>query len=66
MDECPLCGCHLDDTDKNFKPCPCNYQVCSFCFNKLINENEIPPLCPACRQPYKQNKIKFTPPQIKT
>ena len=26
-DDCPLCGYNMDETDKNFKPCPCGYPV---------------------------------------
>jgi len=30
--ECPLCMEALDETDIQFKPCKCGYQVCLWCF----------------------------------
>eukprot|EP01125_Pyxidicula_operculata_P018386 TRINITY_DN652_c0_g1_i6.p2 TRINITY_DN652_c0_g1~~TRINITY_DN652_c0_g1_i6.p2 ORF type:complete len:802 (-),score=259.50 TRINITY_DN652_c0_g1_i6:3066-5471(-) len=57
--ECPLCLDELDLTDRSFKPCKCGYQMCGFCWNQ-INDNH--GKCPACRQPYKKENFKFTPP----
>ncbi|EGX95713.1 CCR4-NOT core complex subunit Not4, putative [Cordyceps militaris CM01] len=54
---CPLCIEEFDLSDKNFRPCPCNYQVCQFCFNNI--KNNMNGLCPACRQPYNENTIKW-------
>ena len=28
--DCPLCMEEMDMSDRNFKPCPCGYQVPSF------------------------------------
>ena len=32
---CPLCAENFDVTDKAFFPCPCEYQICLWCFDKL-------------------------------
>jgi len=47
---CPLCVEEFDIQDRNFKPCPCGYQVCPFCWNHI--RNNLNGLCPACRRPY--------------
>ncbi|CAG8973220.1 hypothetical protein HYALB_00006389 [Hymenoscyphus albidus] len=52
---CPLCVEEFDLSDKNFRPCPCGYQVCQFCFNNI--RNNLNSLCPACRRPYKEETI---------
>ncbi|KAJ1545040.1 transcriptional repressor general negative regulator of transcription subunit 4, partial [Nowakowskiella sp. JEL0078] len=57
--ECPLCMEEIDVTDKYFKPCPCGYQICRFCWNH-IKEN-LNGLCPACRGPYLEDTVEFTP-----
>ena len=39
--ECPLCMEEIDVTDKYFRPCPCDYQVClSLCpwKERLLNK----------------------------
>nr|VZI04797.1 unnamed protein product [Spirometra erinaceieuropaei] len=48
--DCPLCLEPMDSDDASFYPCPCLYQVCRFCWAKILNEEN--GLCPACRQPY--------------
>ncbi len=53
---CPLCGETLDTTELLFYPCPCNYQVCRFCFHKLKQQD---PRCPACRQPYDDKQARY-------
>jgi CCR4-NOT transcription complex subunit 4 len=55
--DCPLCMEEIDATDKYFKPCPCGYQVCRFCWNH-IKEN-LNGLCPACRRAYNDADIEF-------
>ncbi|KAJ3125629.1 transcriptional repressor general negative regulator of transcription subunit 4 [Nowakowskiella sp. JEL0407] len=57
--ECPLCMEEIDITDKYFKPCPCGYQICRFCWNH-IKEN-LNGLCPACRRPYSEETLEFVP-----
>ena len=57
--DCPLCMEEIDPTDKHFKPCPCGYQVCRFCWNRIRqNGNE---RCPACRRVYTDDAVEFTP-----
>ncbi|KAK4696968.1 CCR4-NOT transcription complex subunit 4, partial [Lecanoromycetidae sp. Uapishka_2] len=56
-DSCPLCVEELDLSDKNFRPCPCGYQVCQFCYNNI--KNQMNGLCPACRRPYDDESIEW-------
>ncbi|OAA56031.1 Zinc finger, RING/FYVE/PHD-type [Cordyceps fumosorosea ARSEF 2679] len=56
-DVCPLCIEEFDLSDKNFRPCPCGYQVCQFCFNNI--KNNMNGLCPACRRPYDEKTIQY-------
>ncbi|KAK1755653.1 general negative regulator of transcription subunit 4 [Echria macrotheca] len=54
---CPLCIEAFDLSDRNFRPCPCGYQICQFCFNNIkTNMNN---LCPACRRPYDEKTIQW-------
>ncbi|KXS15930.1 hypothetical protein M427DRAFT_98379 [Gonapodya prolifera JEL478] len=57
--ECPLCMEEIDVSDQGFKPCPCGYQICRFCWHH-IREN-LNGLCPACRRPYTDEQVEFTP-----
>ncbi|PHH82524.1 hypothetical protein CDD82_5705 [Ophiocordyceps australis] len=54
---CPLCIEEFDLSDRNFRPCPCGYQVCQFCFNNI--KNNMNGLCPACRRPYDEKTIQW-------
>ncbi|KAG9285322.1 hypothetical protein G9A89_010797 [Geosiphon pyriformis] len=56
---CPLCMEEMDLSDRNFRPCPCGYQICRFCWNH-IQEN-LNNRCPACRRIYTEQTIEFTP-----
>lgn len=57
--DCPLCMEEMDLSDKNFRPCPCGYQVCRFCWHKIREDgNE---RCPACRKIYSEEDVEFTP-----
>ncbi|KAK7218147.1 hypothetical protein V2G26_006150 [Clonostachys chloroleuca] len=56
-DTCPLCIEDFDLSDRNFRPCPCGYQVCQFCFNNI--KNNMNGLCPACRRPYDEKTIQY-------
>lgn len=56
-DTCPLCIEEFDLSDRNFRPCPCGYQICQFCFNNL--KNNLNGLCPACRRPYDEKDVKW-------
>ncbi|KAF2652675.1 hypothetical protein K491DRAFT_706301 [Lophiostoma macrostomum CBS 122681] len=54
---CPLCVEEFDLSDRNFRPCPCGYQICQFCFNNI--KTTMNGLCPACRRPYDDATIEF-------
>ncbi|KAK4160074.1 general negative regulator of transcription subunit 4 [Cladorrhinum sp. PSN259] len=56
-DCCPLCIEEFDLSDRNFRPCPCGYQICQFCFNNI--RNNMNGLCPACRRPYDEKTIEW-------
>ncbi|KDE06108.1 hypothetical protein MVLG_03525 [Microbotryum lychnidis-dioicae p1A1 Lamole] len=55
--DCPLCLEEMDLSDLNFKPCPCGYQICRFCYHH-IKEN-LNNRCPACRTPYDDKTVEF-------
>ncbi|KAK4134999.1 hypothetical protein BT67DRAFT_441447 [Trichocladium antarcticum] len=64
-DCCPLCIEEFDLSDRNFRPCPCGYQICQFCFNNI--RSNMNGLCPACRRPYDDKTIQWkvvTPEEI--
>lgn len=64
---CPLCIEDFDLFDKHFKPCPCGYQICQFCFNSLKTVNEVP-TCPNCRRKYDESTVEYrlpTPEEVK-
>ncbi|KAF2091686.1 hypothetical protein K490DRAFT_32467 [Saccharata proteae CBS 121410] len=54
---CPLCVEEFDLSDKNFRPCPCGYQICQFCYNNI--RTTMNGLCPACRRPYDDKNIEW-------
>lgn len=58
-DFCPLCVEEMDITDKNFKPCPCGYQICQFCYNNIRNNPELNGRCPGCRRLYDDESIEY-------
>lgn len=47
--QCPLCISDFNETEKKFYPCPCGYQICCFCFDRIITSTN---LCPSCRRRY--------------
>jgi hypothetical protein len=49
-DACTLCVEEMDATDLALVPCPCGYQVCLLCLNKIRKEGN--KQCPACRTEY--------------
>ncbi|KAI9483877.1 MAG: hypothetical protein EXX96DRAFT_477108 [Benjaminiella poitrasii] len=57
--DCPLCMEEFDIADRNFKPCPCGYQICRFCWHH-IREN-LNGRCPACRREYSDEMVEFKP-----
>ncbi|AFZ80247.1 hypothetical protein BEWA_031000 [Theileria equi strain WA] len=59
---CPLCMETLDETDRNFYPCGCGYQVCLWCLHYI--RNTMGNKCPACRRDYEESNFKYkTKPQ---
>ena len=58
-DLCPLCIEPLDVTDKNFKPCPCGYQICQFCYNNIRQNPELNGRCPGCRRIYDDDNVEY-------
>ncbi|ODV97819.1 hypothetical protein PACTADRAFT_47670 [Pachysolen tannophilus NRRL Y-2460] len=58
-DLCPLCVEEMDLSDKNFKPCPCGYQICQFCYNNIISNPDLNHRCPACRRIYSKDTVEY-------
>ncbi|EDO06772.1 RNA recognition motif domain containing protein [Babesia bovis T2Bo] len=54
---CPLCMEVLDETDRNFFPCTCEYQVCLWCLHYL--RTTMGNKCPACRRDYEESNMKY-------
>ncbi|KAG0200968.1 transcriptional repressor general negative regulator of transcription subunit 4 [Mortierella sp. GBA30] len=57
--DCPLCMEELDISDRNFRPCPCGYQICRFCWHHI--KEDLNGRCPACRRVYSEEQVEFTP-----
>ncbi|KAJ0238881.1 hypothetical protein HA466_0234230 [Hirschfeldia incana] len=56
---CPLCADEMDLTDQHFKPCKCGYQICVWCWHRIIDmaeKDKTAGRCPACRTPYDKQK----------
>lgn len=49
----------MDLSDQHFKPCPCGYQVCRFCWHRIRENGSA--ACPACRRVYTEEGVEFTP-----
>jgi len=49
-DCCPLCVEPYELADQSFEPCPCGFQICVFCWNRIreVGNGQ----CPGCRSPY--------------
>lgn len=58
-DYCPLCVEEMDISDKNFKPCPCGYQICQFCYNNIRQNPELNGRCPGCRRLYDDESVEY-------
>ncbi|ABN68513.2 transcriptional repressor general negative regulator of transcription subunit 4 [Scheffersomyces stipitis CBS 6054] len=56
---CPLCVEEMDISDKNFKPCPCGYQICQFCYNNIKQNPELNGRCPGCRRLYDDESVEY-------
>ena len=59
LGECPLCLDPYELDDRNFYPCPCDYQICRFCWHRIKSDEN--GLCPACRQPYSDFPAQYKP-----
>ncbi|KAI9470022.1 MAG: hypothetical protein EXX96DRAFT_588464 [Benjaminiella poitrasii] len=57
--DCPLCMEELDIADRNFRPCPCGYQICRFCWHHI--KTNLNGRCPACRRLYSEQIVEFIP-----
>ncbi|PWN52517.1 hypothetical protein IE53DRAFT_373515 [Violaceomyces palustris] len=57
--DCPLCLEEIDLSDANFKPCPCGYQICRFCWHHI--KQNLNGRCPACRRKYSDQTVEFKP-----
>ncbi|KAK2736670.1 transcriptional repressor general negative regulator of transcription subunit 4 [Myotisia sp. PD_48] len=62
-EQCPLCIEEFDLSDKNFKPCPCGYQICQFCYNNIKTHSE-EGRCPNCRRVYDESTIQYRVPDV--
>lgn len=66
--ECPICcSQELTGAELDWYPCPCGYQLCSFCFERISKESG---LCPYCRRKYDPDAInrigaKYKPVPVK-
>ncbi|ORM39808.1 CCR4-NOT transcription complex subunit 4 [Babesia sp. Xinjiang] len=56
---CPLCMEPMDETDRNFYPCTCDYQVCLWCLHHL--RTAMGNKCPACRRDYEEENMTYNP-----
>ena len=60
--DCPLCAEHFEFDEINFFPCNCGYQICKFCFDRILNDSDpMKRICPACRQEYSDKPILHQP-----
>ncbi|ORZ10189.1 RING/Ubox like zinc-binding domain-domain-containing protein [Absidia repens] len=57
--DCPLCMEEFDIADRNFRPCPCAYQICRFCWHHI--KTNLNGRCPACRRLYSDQIVEFIP-----
>ncbi|KAG2218691.1 hypothetical protein INT45_003958 [Circinella minor] len=57
--DCPLCMEEFDIADRNFRPCPCGYQICRFCWHHI--KSNLNGRCPACRRQYSDQIVQFIP-----
>ncbi|KAH9817536.1 hypothetical protein DFH28DRAFT_962193 [Melampsora americana] len=58
-DMCPLCMEELDVSDLNFRPCPCGYRICRFCWHHI--KEDLNRRCPGCRKEYDDSVVEFKP-----
>ncbi|OMJ28907.1 General negative regulator of transcription subunit 4 [Smittium culicis] len=54
---CPLCMEEMDLDDLSFYPCECDYQICRFCYHRIIETFN--GKCPACRRLYSEKNVRW-------
>ncbi|OLY81912.1 General negative regulator of transcription subunit 4 [Smittium mucronatum] len=54
---CPLCMEEMDLDDMSFYPCECDYQICRFCYHRIIETFN--GKCPACRRVYSEKNVRW-------
>jgi hypothetical protein len=58
-DDCPICCNAFPATDRDFRPCPCGFRICVWCWQRLqsadFSETLEKPRCPQCREPLNPN-----------
>ncbi|KAF8714327.1 hypothetical protein HU200_027791 [Digitaria exilis] len=62
-DKCPLCLEKMDLTDKQLKPCKCGYEVCLWCWHRIMEIDQKDGSggrCPGCRSVYNKDRILET------
>ncbi|KAL1552060.1 RING-type E3 ubiquitin transferase [Salvia divinorum] len=60
QEDCPLCAEEIDPADKQFVPCKCGYQICVWCWHRIVDtakKDASEGQCPACRQTYEKERI---------
>lgn len=50
--KCLVCSEILKNSEVDWYPCPCGYQICSYCFDRCK------PICPSCRQEFPSNAFQ--------
>ncbi|MES1915470.1 MAG: hypothetical protein MHM6MM_007408 [Cercozoa sp. M6MM] len=58
--ECPICCNDMDATDLLFKPCPCGFQLCLWCYHRVLDAPNA--RCPACRRTYDTSLVERSQP----
>eukprot|EP01053_Blabericola_migrator_P004349 Blabericola_migrator_1__4348@NODE_233_length_11060_cov_144_333303_g198_i0_p1_GENE_NODE_233_length_11060_cov_144_333303_g198_i0NODE_233_length_11060_cov_144_333303_g198_i0_p1_ORF_typecomplete_len931_score196_44zfRING_4/PF14570_6/4_7e16zfC3HC4_3/PF13920_6/8_8e07zfRING_2/PF13639_6/0_0011zfC3HC4_2/PF13923_6/0_0029zfUDP/PF14569_6/0_011zfRING_5/PF14634_6/0_0077Rtf2/PF04641_12/0_02zfC3HC4/PF00097_25/0_04ProkRING_4/PF14447_6/0_014ProkRING_4/PF14447_6/4_1e03RRM_1/PF00076_22/0_18zfANAPC11/PF12861_7/0_28Ba len=57
--ECPICFEVMNDTDLALLPCPCDYQVCLWCLQRIRQQENN--RCPQCRREYEDANYRRVP-----
>ncbi|KAJ1282070.1 hypothetical protein BS78_03G021800 [Paspalum vaginatum] len=57
-DKCPICLEKMDLTDQQLKPCKCGYEMCLWCWHRIMDESG--GRCPGCRSVYNKDMILGT------
>jgi hypothetical protein len=63
-DDCPLCITPLAPEEKSFRPCPCGFRMCVWCWHKMFEHAEIEEArCPNCREYFDKAAVLAQRPQ---